>query len=56
MNHKNENLEYFLYQVIEELSKEDAPIIFKGGLALKDLLFLVNENINIERKTIEKLI
>ena len=39
MNRENHNLEYFLYQVIEELSKEDAPIIFKGGLALKDLLF-----------------
>lgn len=53
MNRENQNLEYFLYQVIEELSKEDAPIIFKGGLALKDLLFLVNENINVDRKTID---
>ena len=47
------DLENFLYKVIDEVSKTNAPIIFKGGLALKDLLYQKNPNINIMRKTVD---
>ena len=47
------DLENFLYKVIDEVSKTDAPIIFKGGLALKDLLYEKNPNINMMRKTVD---
>ncbi len=47
------DLENFLYAIIDEISKTDAPIIFKGGLALKDLLYQKNPNLNIMRKTID---
>ncbi len=49
MDHNN--LEIFLYKVIEEISKENAPIIFKGGLALKDILKRINSQQSVERKT-----
>ena len=49
MDHNN--LEIFLYKVIEEISKENAPIIFKGGLALKDILKRINSEQSVERKT-----
>lgn len=47
----DEKLESFLYRVIEEVSKENAPIVFCGALALKDLLYLNNPDFNIDRKT-----
>lgn len=53
MNHNNIDLENFLYSLIEELSKNNAPIIFKGGLALKDILYLNNPEINVDRRTID---
>lgn len=28
MSHANDNLEIILYNIIEELSKEDVPIVF----------------------------
>lgn len=51
MNQCDDNLELILYSIIVELSKEDAPIIFKGALALKELLYLNNHSIKIVRKT-----
>ena len=45
MIHTNTELEKILYNIIEELSKEDPTIIFKGGLALKDLLYINNPNL-----------
>lgn len=53
MNNKDGNLEEFLYKIIEEVSKENAPIVFKGGLALKDILSQSNMNNVIDRKTID---
>lgn len=52
MNHNND-IEKFLYELIFELSKEKAPIVFKGGLALKNLLQLSNKEINVDRRTID---
>jgi len=51
MNHRND--EDFLYALVDELSREKAPIIFKGGLALKDILYLYNEELIVDRKTID---
>ena len=51
MKQVNDNLEIILYSIVEELSKENAPIIFKGALALKDLLYINNPNLKINRKT-----
>ena len=45
------DIEKVLYRIIEELSKENAPIIFKGALALKDLLYRNNPDLTIVRKT-----
>ena len=45
------DIEKVLYRIIEELSKENAPIIFKGALALKDLLYRNNPDLMIVRKT-----
>lgn len=53
MNNDNRDLEDFLYKIIEEVSKENAPIVFKGGLALKDILSHSNPNNVIDRKTID---
>ena len=53
MNHKDRELENFLYQVITEISKANAPIVFKGALALKDLLYMSNPDLKIERRTID---
>lgn len=53
MSNRTEDLERILYKIIEELSKENAPIVFKGGLALKDLLTQSNKKNNIERKTVD---
>ena len=41
MNH-NKDIEKVLQEIIIELSKEEAPIIFKGAMALKELLYLNN--------------
>ncbi len=49
----SEELEYFLYEVVYEISKENVPIIFKGGLALKDILNTLEPKNNIVRKTID---
>lgn len=49
----NTELEKILYSIIEELSKNDSPIIFKGALALKELLYLNNSNIDIVRNTVD---
>ncbi len=53
MSNESERLEKFLKQVIIEISKLDAPIIFKGGLALKDILKNINPAETIERRTID---
>ncbi len=53
MNNESEQLESFLKRVIIEISKLDAPIIFKGGLALKDILNNINPDETIERRTID---
>ncbi len=53
MNNKDRELENFLYQIIAEIAKTNAPIIFKGGLALKDLLYIINPDETIERRTID---
>lgn len=53
MKHRNIEQESFLYKIVEELSRDNAPIIFKGGLALKDLLYINNPDLNIDRKTID---
>ena len=45
------DIEKVLYRIVEELSKEKAPIIFKGALALKDLLYMNNPDLLIDRKT-----
>lgn len=50
MNH-NKDIEKVLQEIIIELSKEEAPIIFKGAMALKELLYLNNPDIDITRKT-----
>lgn len=50
MNH-SKDIEKVLQEIILELSKEEAPIIFKGAMALKELLYLNNPNIDITRKT-----
>lgn len=52
MNHKRD-IEKILYRIVEEISKEDAPIIFKGALALKDLLYINNPDLKVNRKTID---
>ncbi len=52
MNNRSE-LEIFLYKIIEEISKINAPIVFKGGLALKELLNSNNSQNNIDRKTVD---
>lgn len=51
MSHANDNLEVILYNIIEELSKEDVPIVFKGALALKDLLYMNNPDLEFNRRT-----
>ena len=53
MNNKRNNLENILYRIVEEVSKENAPIVFKGGLAINDILSHENSNNNIERKTVD---
>ena len=53
MNNKRNNLENILYRIVEEVSKENAPIVFKGGLAINDILSHENQNNNIERKTVD---
>lgn len=53
MNNEDRKLENFLYQIIAEISKSNAPIVFKGGLALKDLLYIANPDQTIERRTID---
>ena len=53
MNNKGNNLENVLYRIIEEISKENAPIVFKGGLAINNILSFENSNNNIERKTVD---
>lgn len=50
---KNKSNEAFLYTLVDELAFEQAPIIFKGGLALKDILYSYNEELNVDRKTID---
>ena len=52
MNHKK-NIERTLYRIVEEISKENAPIVFKGALALKDLLYINNPDLEVNRKTID---
>ena len=52
MTHNND-LEKILYDLIKQLSKDNSPIVFKGGLALKELLYIKNSNLNIDRKTID---
>lgn len=49
----DKNIENILYAIIENVSREDSPIVFCGGLALKDLLFLNNPQMEIDRKTID---
>lgn len=49
----DKNIEHILYAIIENVSKEDSPIVFCGGLALKDLLYINNPKMNIDRKTID---
>ena len=51
MSHVNDSLEIILYNIIEELSKADAPIVFKEALALKNLLYMNNTNIELNRRT-----
>lgn len=51
MSHANDNLEIILYNIIEELSKEDVPIVFKGALALKNLLYMNNPDLEFNRRT-----
>lgn len=51
MKQTNDNLETILYNIIAELSKEKAPIVFKGALALKYQLYINNPNLEINRKT-----
>lgn len=53
MIHTNSKLEDILYSIVEELSKDNLPIVFKGALALKELLYLNNPNIKIERNTVD---
>ena len=53
MNSNDIELESFLHNVITEISKLNAPIVFKGGLALKDLLYMSNPKQKIERRTID---
>ena len=53
MSNDDKELEDFLYKIIHEISRENAPIVFKGGLALKDLLNQLNTNNIIERRTID---
>ena len=53
MSNEDRELETFLYQIISEISKTDAPIVFKGGLALKDLLYKINPDQKIERRTVD---
>lgn len=53
MNNSDRKLENLLYQIISEISKTNAPIVFKGALALKDLLHMANPDQSIERKTID---
>ena len=53
MNNDRNNLENILYRIVEEISKENAPIVFKGGLAINDILSHENQNNNIERKTVD---
>lgn len=53
MIHTKSDLEIILYNIIEELSKDNSPIIFKGALALKDLLYLNNSDIKVERTTVD---
>lgn len=48
-----DDTEELLYSIIQELSKEEVPIIFKGGLALKSLLFEVNSELDTDRKTVD---
>ena len=51
MNHDNDDLETVLYKIIEQLSSEDVPIVFKGALALKDLLYMNNPDLEFNRRT-----
>lgn len=53
MNNNRKNIEKILYRIIEEISKENAPIVFKGGLALKDVLKHLNADSEIDRKTVD---
>ena len=46
-----QNIEKFLYQLMEELSKLDAPIIFKGAMVLKIMLDKGNNPEQINRLT-----
>ncbi len=53
MNNKRNNLENILYRIVEEVSKENAPIVFKGGLAINDIISHENSSNNVERKTVD---
>ncbi len=53
MSNDDKELEEFLYKIIHEISKENASIVFKGGLALKDLLSQIHKSNIIERRTID---
>ncbi len=52
MKHLN-NLEEFLYRFITELSKLNAPIVFKGGLVLKNIIQKTAKEMNINRQTVD---
>ena len=53
MSNDDKELEEFLYKIIHEVSKENASIVFKGGLALKEVLNQIHKSNIIERRTID---